>query len=253
MDLLDLLRALTLAARLLLAGALLMVVLSRADRLSPTSWRAWLAVAVLYIVLAVDNAVLEALWAQVRDLAPKARLRWIHFLFYNSTYLLHAVMSAVLPAVLIVIAGSGRVRRIALVGAAAVVLVGATAAAGGVVETWDRLLRSTRVLSFLGLIGYVSFLGLLLLGWLSGLDRYLVWFIGMRTAFVVLVPIQEVFFEAAGQAEAHQLWHLPQFLQFAMAATQLGIVILLLRALRDERGVPPIRLGSPMADAGLRP
>lgn len=253
MDLLGLLRALTLVARLLLAGALLTVVLRRANRLSPTSWRAWVAVTVVYTVLAADNAVLEVLAAAVRDLPAYARLRWVQFFFYNATYLLHAVLSAALPAVLVAAAGAGRVRTIALLGAAAAVLVGAEGVAGGALETWDRLLRSTRVLSFLGLTAYLSFLGLLLLGWLSGLDRYLVWFIGVRTAFVVLVPIQEVFFEAVGQAEARQLWHLPQFLQFAVAATQLGIVILLLRALRGGRGVPPMRLASPAADAGLRP
>src|SRR5690606_24256481 len=127
MDLLDLLRALTLLARLLLAIALVLVVSRKASRLGVTRWRAWLAVAIVFTIVAVDNAVLEVLAAAARGLPEGAPLEEARRSFYNATYLLHAVLSAALPAALMALAGSGRVRVAGLLVVWAAVVVGALA------------------------------------------------------------------------------------------------------------------------------
>jgi hypothetical protein len=148
---------------------------------------------------------------------------------------LHAVLSAALPAALMALAGIGRVRVAGLLVVWAAVVIGALAAGAGALHSWDRLLDATRVLSFIGIPAYLGFLGLMVLGHLPGLDRYLGWFIAVRAVFVILVPIQEVFFQTVGRDAAGQLWHLSQFLQFLTGAIHLAIVLLLLRALSGGR------------------
>lgn len=250
MDLLDVLRTLTLLTRLLLAAALVALVWGKAARLGVTRWRAWLTVAIAFTVVAVDNAVLEALAAAARGLPEDAALEQIRRSFYNATYLLHAVLSAAVPAVLMALAGIGRVRVVGLVAAWAAVVIGALAAGAGAVESWDKLLNTTRLLSFIAIPAYLGFLGLMLLGHLPGLDRYLGWFISVRALFVILVPIQEVFFQSVGRVAASQLWHLSQFLQFATAAIHLGIVALVLRSVSGAGAAPGVAGAAAVPRAG---
>src|SRR5690606_5390542 len=250
MDLLGVLRALTLLTRLLLAAALVVVVSRKASRLGVTRWRAWLVVAIAFTVLAVDNAILELLAAAVQDLPKDAALVQVRRAFYNGTYLLHAVLSAALPAALIALAGIGGVRIAGLVAVWAVVVIGALAAGSGALQSWDRLLDTTRVLSVMGSRACLGFLGLMVRGHLSGLDRYLGWFIGVRTVFTILVPTQEVFFQSGGPNAAAQLWHLSQFLQFLTGVIYLAIVLLLLRSLSGAR-VGQRAAAVPEAHAGL--
>src|SRR5690606_9122609 len=159
MDLLDLLRALTLLARLLLAIALVAVVSLKASRLGVTRWRAWLAVAIAFTIVAVDNAVLEVLAAAVRDLPEGAALEEVRRLLYNGTSRVPAGWSAALPPGLWALAGFGRVRIAGLLAAYAAVVIGGLAAGAGALHGWDRLLVATRVLSFFGIPGYIGFLG----------------------------------------------------------------------------------------------
>ena len=250
MDLLGVLRALTLVTRLLLAAALVAVVSRGARRLGVTRWRAWLVVAIATVVVAADNAVLEALAAAARGLPEDAALVKVRYTVYHGTYLLHAVLSTALPAALMALAGAGWVRTAGLVVVWAAAVIGALAAGAGALQSWDRLLEATRVLSFVGIPAYFGFLGLMLLGHLPGLDRFLGWFIGVRTVYVILVPIQEVYFQHVGRAWAARLWHVPQSFQFLMGAIQLGIVLLLLRSLSAARAASRAA-AAPEARAGL--
>src|SRR5690606_17690375 len=229
MDLLELLRGLTLATRLALAVALLVLVSGKAGRLGTTRWRGWVAVAVASAVVAVDNAVLEGLAMMAGRAPEQAVVHTVRRVFYHGTYLLHAVLSAALPAALIGLAGAGWVRWGGWVALWAAAVIGSVAAGAGAVQSWEMLLNTTQLLSFVAIPAYLAFLGLVLLGHLPDLDRYLIWFIGIRAVFVIQVPIMEVFFQSVGREAASQLWHLSQFLQFAMGAAQLGIVLLLLR------------------------
>ena len=250
MDLLGVLRALTLATRLLLAAALVTVVLRGAGRLGVTRWRAWLAVAIVFTVIAVDNAILELLAAAARDQPGDAALAKVRSTTYHATYLLHAVLSAGLPASLMALAGTGWVRATGLVVLWGAAVVGALAAGAGALESWDRLLETTRLLSFVGVPAYLGVLALMLLGHLPSLDRFLGWFIAVRAVYVILVPIQEVFFQHVGQAAAAQLWLLPQSLQFLTGAAHVAVVLLLLRSLSAARPGPRAA-AAPEARAGL--
>jgi len=253
MDPLALLRALsalTFLTRLLLALALIMVVSRGRRGLGETRWRAWLAVAVVFTVVAVDNAVLGLFEPEVRGLPADAPLMKVWDALYHTTYLLHAVLSAALPASLMALAGSGWVRVTGWVTIWVAVVVGAVAGGAGALQSWDRLLDATRVLSFVGVSAYLGVLGLMSLGHLPELDRFLGAFIAVRTVYAILVPIQEVFFQHVGPFRAVYLWHLPQSLQFLTSAIQLGIVLLLLRSL--SAACPgPRAAAAPEARAGL--
>lgn len=235
MDLLHLLSRLTLLARLLLAVALLVVVSGRPGRLEQPRWACWLVLAIAFTVMAVDNAILEVWWLATRHLPEEAPLEQARHVFYNATYLLHAVLSAATPAVLIGLLGQARTRRVGWLVAGAAGVTGAGAVVAGALASWDLLLDSTRVLAFIGVPSHLAFLALVLVGHLPAPDRYLVWFMAVRALFVTLTPIQEVFYQMVGRESAHHLWHLSQSLQLAMAVTCLCIVLLLVRALSGER------------------
>ncbi|HEY8469393.1 MAG TPA: hypothetical protein VIL18_07115, partial [Longimicrobiales bacterium] len=126
-------------------------------------------------------------------------------------------------------------RRVGWLVAGAAAVTGAGAAVAGALQSWDLLLDSTRLLAFIGVPSYLAFLALVLVGHMPAPDRYVVWFVAVRALFVILTPIQEVFFQMVGREAAPQLWHLSQGLQFAMAVTCLAIVLLLMRALVGER------------------
>nr|PZN89595.1 MAG: hypothetical protein DIU52_12860 [bacterium] len=253
MDLVALLRALNallLLTRLLLALALIVVVSRGRRALGETCWRAWLAVAVVFSIVAVDNAALVLFEPEVRGLPADAPLMKVWDALYHWTYLLHAVLSAALPASLMALGGGGWVRVTGLVAIWVAVVVGALAVGGGALQNWDRLLDATRVLSFVGVPAYLGVLGLLSLGHLPELDRFLGAFIAVRTVYAILVPIQEVFFQHVGPFVAVYLWHLPQSLQILTSAIQLGIVLLLLRSLAAARPEPRAA-AAPEARAGL--
>lgn len=234
MDLLYLLRGLTLATRLLLAAALLVLVSGRVGRLERLRWSCWLVIAVASTVLAVDNAALEVWALAARGLPEDAPLEQARHVFYNATYLLHAVLSAAIPATLIGLLGRAWTRSAGWLLAGAAAVTGVGAAVAGALESWELLLDSTRLLAFIGVPAYLAFLALVLVGHLPVPDRYLVWFVAVRAAFVILTPIQEVFFQMVGRQASRHLWHLSQFLQLATAVACLAIVLLLLGSVARE-------------------
>ena len=97
----------------------------------------------------MDNAILELLEAAVQDLPEDAALVQVRHALYTDLPAAR-VLSAALPASLMALAGVGGVRVTGLVAIRAVVVVGALAAGAGALQNWDRLLDTTRVLSFVG-------------------------------------------------------------------------------------------------------
>src|SRR5690606_6332329 len=111
-DSLSLLRILTLTIRVALAVTILYVIVRRRGAMSAVTLAGWTAFGVLHAVLAFDNMMLEVLALLRRGLPPESLIVRFRLLAYHATYLLHAVMSAVLPAVLAILClEAGRVRR----------------------------------------------------------------------------------------------------------------------------------------------
>jgi len=245
-DWLILLRGLTLAARLGLAVLLVYLVVGPARSLGTEARRTWLLVAVMHVVLAADNAVVEGLRVVVADLPADAALRGVSQRVYDVAYLVNAMMSAALPLALLAVLLRARALRYALGGA--LVLTFGVAVAGvlaGALESWARLLGYARVLSMLAASGYLTFWAFLLLGALPRVDAYLAGFLAVRTLFVLLLPVQEAFFQIVGRAGSAEMWELLQVLQLAMAVTQVVIVLALIHVLARGRGVRS--LGAPIS------
>jgi hypothetical protein len=242
-NLLLLLRILTLGARLGLAAALVYLVAVRGGRFaSRPQYLAWVAVTVVFAVLAVDNAMLEVLAVATRDLSREAPLRLLSLRAYNLAYLLNAALAAALPLALIGCLEPARWGRAgAWAAAAAAGLLGVGGGLAGAAGDWNVLLSWTRALSFVGVIGFLTFWTLLLLGRLRA-DAYLIGFLAVETVFVLLLPIQEVFFQGVGREAAEEIWHLIQFLQFGTSTAQLVIVLALLNALARGQGPQPLPL-----------
>lgn len=236
-----LLRALTVAARVALAVALVLLVRRGGEGLASVSRRAWVTLCVAYVILAFDNTILEIL-AVLHWRGGLAGVDTVRMAVYHITYLLHAVLAAALPALLLAIyhpAASALVRILAVLPAVA---VAAVSVALGALTEWDVLLASSRVLSFLSILSFLAFWTFVLLGWTRRVDAYLAGFVAVETLFEVLLPIQEIFFQLLGPEQASEMWHLSQFLQFATASAQLAVVLALTTALTSGRPVRVVRL-----------
>ncbi|HLU25149.1 MAG TPA: hypothetical protein VKZ58_05540 [Longimicrobiales bacterium] len=247
MDSLSLLRGLTLAVRVAMTLGIVYVVVRRRDALSRTTHLAWVVLGVLYGVLAFDNLVLEVLAVLRRGQPPDSLIAQTRAFVYNATYLLHAMMSAALPAVLALLYLEGtHIRRLCYAVLAAVVLIGAAAIPAGAMETWanlswERLLDVTRILSFVAIGGYLGLCALYVTGRLGRVDPYLAVFVGIRTVFILLLPVQEVILQSVGRETAAKIWHLHQFIQLATGVAQFLVVMALILATRGagSRGAEP--------------
>lgn len=222
------------AFRLLLAGLLCAVLLRRGGALSRQARAGWLLLAAFYVILALDNLLIEGL----RRTLGGGHAGYLRF--YSQTYLLNSVLSYALPAALLAVLADGRPLRIGA-GVAAVALGagGAMVAVGQPPESWAALFNVTRVLSLLGIAGYLAFVGLQVLGRLPAAGRHLGAVVGIRAAFVLLVPVNEAFFDwlersrAAGAVPAEttlaDYWLLLQFLQLVATLAQVAVVAHFLR------------------------
>lgn len=232
-----------LTARVVLAALLCVVVWG--GRIFPLRSRAaWLLVALVYTVVGCDYALVELL-NLTQVILPEASglepfRRWI----YYCAYLLNGLLFAALPSVLVGLCGGSAGLRLsfsALAGVAAAVAV--IGAASGALRDWDALLSWTPILSFIGIVGYLSFGALALLGRLPQADSYLVGFVAIGAVFELLVPIQEAFFRLVGREGSSEIWELLQLLQVVTAVAQIVVVLALLNSLRrtSEQGlVPPL-------------
>lgn len=236
-SLIDILFTLTMAGRVALAAVLGWLLVSRGRQLRPRARTVWTFIAVVTLVVVVDNLTYELLQRLEADAAPGSALEGLDAAFFNFSYLLHSVLSMALPAVILERLTDGWRRGLALVALLAAAMLFAAAILAGALPSWEVLLRYTRVFSFLGITCYLGFWALLALGELAPVDVYLAVFLGARTVFIILLPIQEVFFEWVGLEAAAEIWHLNQLLQLAMTVVQLGAAAALLRVLARGRSV----------------
>lgn len=233
---------LTHAARLLLAGLLCVLVVRRGPALARPARLAWVVLAAFYVVLALDNVLIETLRRTLGgDHAGYLQI-------YNQTYLLNSVLSYALPgALLAVLAATRKFRIVAAAAALALGLGGALVVVWQPPASWESLFAVTRVLSLLGIAGYLVFVALHVLGKLPAAGRHLGAVVGIRAAFVLLVPVNEAFFAWLERSRAEggvgadvtlaDYWLLLQILQLVATLAQVGVVGHFLAA-RAPRGVP---------------
>src|SRR5690606_24980729 len=184
-------------------------------------------------VLPFASLVLEVRARLRRGLPPESLVVKVRALVYNATYLLHAMMSAALPAVLALLyLGGVHARRVCIAILAAVVLIGMAAIPAGAMQSWERLLDVTRILSFIAIGGYLGLCALYITGRLGRVDSYIAVFVGIRTVFILLLPVQEVILQSVGRATAAKIWHLHQFIQLATGLAQFAVVAALILATR---------------------
>jgi hypothetical protein len=245
-DVLLLLRVLTVAARLGLAAALITLVTRHGRALPQPARSCWTLVAMAAALLAVDNLVLETTAAGLAG-GGTALDAQVRYRMYHATYLAHALVGLLVPlAALALFGGAGVLRRGALAGMLAGAAVTAVAAGTGALTDWSGLLVHTRLLSFLTVAAYLVFWASVMLGYLARVDAYLVGFLALDTLFELLLPVQAVFFQYAGREAAANLWHLLQFLQFSTALAQTVIVLALVYALARGRDIPQVAVPAPV-------
>lgn len=241
MDLLLLLRGLTVLARIaLLVTLLILLHVSRGGRLGLMRRPAWVVISWVHGVFLASSLIIELLhlfWPG--DPVLKALWREV----YNALYLLNGLLDAVLPvALLALFLGATGYRRWPLAALAGIV---ATAMAGlgmGVVRDWDTLLAISQVLSFQGIAAYLIFFGLYLLHRLPEVDFYLAAFIAVDALFLLLLPVQEVFFQLVGVVAVTEIWHLHQVLQLTATGVQIAIVLSCINAMRFRPLTPILRV-----------
>lgn len=247
MKLLLLLRVLTLAVNVTLGAGLLYLVVRRGRALSPGSRSAWWAVTAIQVTIAIDYTLIESLILWSATPYASRILEWVYYI----AYLLNSVLGGVLPYVIMTLLfRRGPTRALSLFGAGCMVMVAVAGAFMGALESWDSLLETTRVLSFMGIAGYLAVCGFMVLGRLPQIDAYLGGFILIGAVFHILLPIQEVFFQYIGRESAVDVWSVLQFLQFATGSAQFGCVLALINTVRpnEGRGVGPSVWVSMMRD-----
>lgn len=247
MNLLAVLRGLTLVIRLALALATILVAVRTLRGVPRPLHVAWSMVAGVFTFVAVSTLVLE-LFALGAAVFPE-RMAWMDAArgaIYNEAYLLAGMAFAVLPALLLlVLVQRPWVRRAGALLAVVAVGTGAYGLVSGGASTWTSMLSVTRLLSFEGIAGYLTFCAIFLLGQMPLVDRWLASVVVTETVFELLIPVPEVFFQAVGRSDAAAIWPLLQLMQLAAAAVQLAFAWWALRALRH--GGPPELLRSSYA------
>lgn len=221
MDLLIVLRVLTLVARALLVAAVYRAVFRRSERGAVPERLVWLGLAGQYTILAITTVMVEAIWL-VKKILPAVRLSAI----YNPSYLFNATTSALVPflvtAWLTPVALS---RRVAQVVAGGVVAIAVLALVTGAGQDWAALMSWTQLLAFIEIGGYLTLWGLMLLGHVRPVNPYVMGLLATAGLFAVLIPIQAEFFELVGKRNAVQIWHLNQVLQLLKVSVELLIVL----------------------------
>jgi hypothetical protein len=241
MDLLLLLRWLTLLARgALLAALLVLLHAGRGGRLGVVLRPAWVLVSWVHGVFMAGSILVELqhlLWPDDRA------LREVLHELYNTLYLLNGSLDAALPlGLLVLFLGATRYRRWALAGLAGVAATGAAGIGLGVVRDWDTMMGVSQVLTFQGIAAYLVFHGLFLLKRIPEVDFYLAAFVAVDALFLVLLPIQEVIFQAVGAVAATEIWHLHQILQLAVTGVQVAIALSCINSMRYIPLLPALRV-----------
>lgn len=241
MDLLLLLRILTALGRVALL-AMLVVLLStwrgagRGDVRRP----AWVVVAWVHGVFVIGGLLIEVqhlVWDG--DLASIPVRQSV----YNLLFLLNSVLEAALPVILLAHFLEGtRYRRWSLVGVALIVATGVLWILTGGVRSWAHMLDFSQVLIFQAIAGYLIFFGAYLLKRLPGVDLYLAVFLAVDAAFVLVLPIQQVFFRLVGLEGVWEIWHPHQLLQLTATGIQVAVVLSCQNSMRHRRVSPMLRV-----------
>jgi len=242
MDLLLLLRILTVIGQavLLVVLVVLLATWRGAGRGEEVRRPAWVMIAWIHGIFAVAGLVVELqhFWLD-GDIASAA----VRKLTYNIFFLLNSALEAVLPALILAHFLKGtRYRRWSLAGVVLIVATGAAAGLTGAVWDWAHMLGVSQILSFQAIVGYLVFMSAYLLKRLPGVDVYLAVFLGVDAAFVLVLPIQQVFFQAVGPSGVWEIWHPHQLLQLMATGIQVAVVLSCINSMRYRRVSPLLRV-----------
>jgi len=225
LDLLLVLRVLTLTGWLVLAVGSLYIVLAQGTLLPQPVRNTWLIVAVRHSVVATTTLVVEAV-AFLSVYGPGPQAAALGMLIYNPAYLLNAVVSAVVPFIAVRFLTRPRTfRRTGLAGSIGAVAIALLAVRAGAASDWTVLMSWTQALSFLEIAGYLLLWALVLLGHLKRIDPYLLGIFAITALYTLLLPVQAEFFEVVGRIDSTRIWHLNQFLQLVVVVTSLLAVL----------------------------
>lgn len=241
MSLIAVLRLATLIVRILLAVVCLYMV-CRTDWTGSRK-RAWLVVGIAAVVFAASTAAGEILYlgwiGDNRAFGTDA----LRYSIYHFGYLSNAMVAAALPLLLAGILATGRgVGVFAVLTSLAVFGYASFAVFSGMFQDWDSLMEIARVLGFVAIIGNLLVWILVVLR-KAEIDIYLAGFLVIETLFLLLVPIQEAFFQFAGLDGAREMWGLHQFVQLVACSAQFAIVVAVLRLSARGSVLPRLRLG----------
>lgn len=250
MDLLVVLRALTLAGWISLAVGTCYVVVAHGRQLPAPAHGAWTAVAVRHGAVALTTVLVEAA-AVAKMIRPESWAAAAGKALYNPAYLLNATASAMIPFVVLALLGRGRSLRYgSVVAATGIGVIAVLAVGAGAATTWGVLMSWTQALSFLEIVGYLTLWALMLLGHARPVDPYLVGILVITGLYTLLLPIQVEFFEVVGRDDSDRIWHLNQFLQLVVVATSLAAVLAHVKHLRNDG---TCRVVDGVNDSGDRP
>lgn len=231
MDLLLLLRISTALGRVALLVAL--ITLLRTGRGATTGGirrPAWVLITWIHGVFILSGLAVELLHIFGSGDATHIGLR--RALYYH-LFLLNCVLDAALPvAILMHFLAGTRYRGWSLAGLLLIIMTGVVGSAGGALRSWGELLDVSQVLTFQAIVGYLIFFGIYLLKRLPAVDFYLAAFLAVDAAFVLVLPIQQVFFQAVGLEASWDIWHLHQLLQLTATGIQVVIVLSYLNSMR---------------------
>lgn len=243
MDLLLFFRILTVLARVALVVSLLVLLhVGRGGRLGLVRRPAWMVISWVHGVFMLGSIVVELQYLFWPD---DRALRKILRELYNTLYLLNGSLDAALPvALLVLFLGATRYRRWALAGLAGVMATGMAGIGMGVVRNWESMLGVSQVLTFQGIVAYLVLHGLYLLKRIPEVDFYLAAFLAVDALFLVLLPVQEVFFQMVGMKAAAEIWHLNQVLQLTASGVQIAVVLSCINAMRYLPLLPTLRVSA---------
>lgn len=240
MDPLLILRILTAFCRVVLLVSLLALLSTERGAASRIRRPAWITIAWVHGVFIVGGLYIELqnlIWPS--GLMPGTLKRVI----YYHLFLLNGLLDAALPILILMLFLAGtRYRRWSLAWLGVIVLTGAAGLALGAVRSWGELLVTSQVLTFQGIVGYLVFFGAYLLKRLPGVDLYLAAFLAVDAVFVLVLPIQQAFFQLVGLDESTSIWHFHQLLQLTAAGIQVVIVLSYLNSMRYRPLEPIIKV-----------
>lgn len=243
MDLVVLLSLLLAGAGLALIVALVsLLVVGRGGVLSQPRRLAWAQITMVHCAFVVSGWVVNLQYLIWPEFPGRQELG---YLLYNSIFILNGVLDGALPLLLLLIFLRGTpFRRWPLLGLLGIVATALVGVVNGVLNSWERMLDVSQLLTFEAIAAYLILLGLYLLHRLPEMDLYLAIFVAINALFQLLLPVQEVFFQVVGISSVIDIWHLHQFLQLTATGIQVAVVLSAINSVRYRRLMPVFRPGA---------